>query len=301
MFDNGDDMMPFDDQSATQAVDISDGKSMDGGGIDFGSPPLRGVSPSASEKSAEQEITQKRRRTNEGKKKKKKRKILIDEGEIILTTGEIKDMLNHTSSIAPPAVHPTEEEPTHKKNSLLENRSIEELFQRPVIGDDAYLAPALVALWARSTATVAGRPFQYELNTKDDKSLEEDEATKSLEDGEPGVPRDGDDDMPPMDNDVSMPLSDEEMPPMMDDEDGPNIPFESEDQPSMDMEGRDSELYPFHFYAIVSLTYLLLIVLRPSSFRRECLFVGSRQRSRRHADGRTAHIRQVAQEHGQGL
>lgn len=246
---NDSDMVFNDNNSAQAPPDISDVKSLPENEIEFGNspaPPVRGVSPSASENSLEKPANKKRSRSSPLKKKRKKRRVVFDDDDMALSTDHIKDMLNDTSSIAPTCIHPAQEPVDGTKSTVLGALSVEELLRRPTIADDSFLAKELLDLWSRHTALAAGKELPYKLTTSQENDGEE----------EPEAPRDGDDDgMKLNDYDEPMLAPEEDQPSMNDN----GIPFDDEPLPNMDtddlpMDGRDSEFVMICFLSL-SLTH----------------------------------------------
>jgi cohesin complex subunit SCC1 len=115
---------------------------------------------------------------------RKRRKVVVDNDDTELPNKHIKDMLADTSDIVlQNVVHPAtwvpgQDKASHKRSArdlLFVHLSYEKILARPALGDDGQLAPELLALWAKNTAPVVGKPFPYELRVGANEEDESDE------------------------------------------------------------------------------------------------------------------------------
>lgn len=174
----------------------------------------------------------KRNRRSQPTNKRKRRKIEIDVGTE-LRSAEMKRALDDTSDIVSddwvhpatwiPGQIPIQLQPSNR-DILLNHLSFDQLLARPTVGDTGTLSPILLKLWLRNTAPVVGKPFAYEMNTK-----ESDEADTEL-------PRKGDNDIDELSDGLAPPMEDEPEQPQIDStgieqDDLPPPPLDEEEEP----------------------------------------------------------------------
>ena len=152
----------------------------------------------AGEENNEDSKDKKRKSSNKGRKRKR-RKVRANEGDIELTSAEIRTMLENTDDIVnrPPPIGQEDKKKkppfelkgltvTNASPLLMNYLSYEQLFDRPALADDGGASPELLELWEQSaklrdefrqeqqpvTAALRGEPREPE-EVEDDNDDEE--------------------------------------------------------------------------------------------------------------------------------
>eukprot|EP00522_Entomoneis_paludosa_P005606 CAMPEP_0172451550 /NCGR_PEP_ID=MMETSP1065-20121228/9552_1 /TAXON_ID=265537 /ORGANISM="Amphiprora paludosa, Strain CCMP125" /LENGTH=723 /DNA_ID=CAMNT_0013203513 /DNA_START=73 /DNA_END=2244 /DNA_ORIENTATION=+ len=199
---------------------------------------------------------EKKRKSSTAPKKRqrrKRRKIRANEGEIELSSGEIRNMLSNTDAIVkrpPPMGEEDDEMVDEDKLSLyglvntgaspilMEYLTYEQLFSRPALADDGECSPELIRLFKevarlRDTAPEENEDGSVEVVRQ---QAEEDEKASADGDSDSGAPMPVQED----DEEMSQAAQDEEAFPPQDDEDAPPI-FPDDDEPPPLPEEDDEE------------------------------------------------------------